>query len=366
MFKKKPSKNSVTITPTKKAPSSELSALIEKLQKNADKVEKLIYETEQNLNKDVSKINEGKQPLYQDDTNKRILNSLELLQGLDEDAVDAKRLQHPQAEMIEQDMKQLRERLRSKLREDHDRIYHLTRSEGLPSVNWGKIIDEKQVNLKNKGFGQDLPTIENEVEEHNIFHSEVEALAPHISASDNKDNASGLQQNYNKLLASSSARQRHLLSLRDYMQRCTNELYWMDQQAGERINYDWSDTNLDFPARQRQYENFISKCLESKEATVTQLNDDGDKLIATNHPGKNVIEAHMEAVHADWKEYLNLLICEENHLKHMDEYHKFHKEARDTQDLLKRLETEVNQKYKPEFKDMYQIESLIRDLDDQA
>lgn len=52
---------------------------------------------------DVSKINEGKQPLYQDDTNKRILNSLELLNGLDEDAIDAKRLQHPQAEMIEQE-----------------------------------------------------------------------------------------------------------------------------------------------------------------------------------------------------------------------------------------------------------------------
>lgn len=34
------------------------------------------------------------------------------------------------------------------------------------------------------------------------------------------------------------------------------------------------------------------------------------------------LQAHMEAVHADWKEYLNLLICEENHLKHMDEYHK--------------------------------------------
>lgn len=35
-----------------------------------------------------------------------------------------------------------------------------------------------------------------------------------------------------------------------------------------------------------------------------------------------ILQAHMEAVHADWKEYLNLLICEENHLKHMDEYHK--------------------------------------------
>lgn len=52
---------------------------------------------------DVSKINEGKQPLYQDDTNKRILNSLDLLSGLDEDALNAKRLQHPQAEMIEQE-----------------------------------------------------------------------------------------------------------------------------------------------------------------------------------------------------------------------------------------------------------------------
>uniref|UniRef100_A0A7N6B1H5 Periplakin n=1 Tax=Anabas testudineus TaxID=64144 RepID=A0A7N6B1H5_ANATE len=230
----------------------------------------------------------------------------------------------------------------------------------------GEIVVGQLDNLNNKGFGQDLPSVENEVEEHNIFHSEVEALSSHISTSGDKEYVSGLQMKYNKLLASSTARQHHLLSLRDYMQRCTNELYWMDQQADERINYDWSDTNLDYPARQRQYENFISKCLESKEATITSLNDDGEKLIASEHPGKNVIEAHMEAVHADWKEYLNLLICEENHLKQMDEYHKFYKEARDTQDLLKRLDTEVNQKYNPEFKDVYQIEGLIRELDDQA
>ena len=43
-----------------------------------------------------------------------------------------------------------------------------------------------QDNLNNKGFGQDLPSVENEVEEHNIFHSEVEALAPHISTSKDK------------------------------------------------------------------------------------------------------------------------------------------------------------------------------------
>uniref|UniRef100_A0A4W4GGG9 Periplakin n=1 Tax=Electrophorus electricus TaxID=8005 RepID=A0A4W4GGG9_ELEEL len=337
----------------------DLTALIEKLQKNADKVEKNIMETELNLNKDITKINEGKKPLYQDATNKSILNALDLLTGLDEDAAEARRLHHPQAEMIQQDMRQLRERV-MKLRDEHNHIYHITRSEGVPSVNWGKVIDEKVANLNNKGFGQDLPTVENEVEEHNIFHSEVEALAPYITEGNDQ------QMKYNKLLAASTARKKHLLSLRDYMQRCTNELYWLDQQTEERITYDWSDANLDYPARKRQYENFISKCLESKEMTITKLNDDGEKLIAEDHPGKNVIEAHTEAVHADWKEYLNLLICEENHLKHMDEYHKFHKEARDTQDLLKRLETEVQQKYNPDFKDMYQLDGLLTDLNDQA
>ncbi|XP_064171345.1 periplakin-like isoform X2 [Anguilla rostrata] len=365
MFKKNKTKNSVNIT-QKKTASTELTALIEKLQKNADKVEKNIYDTEQNLTKDVNKINEGKPPLYQEDTNKKILNSLELLRGLEEDAANAKRLQHPQAEMIEQDMKQLRDRV-MKLREEHDRIYNITRSEGLPSIEglWGNIIDEKQATLNKQGFGEDLPTVENQMEEHNIFHSEVEALAPHIADGD-KDYGSNLPMRYNKLLASSSMRQKDLHSLRDFMQRCTNELYWMDQQGRERMSYDWSDTNLDYPARQRQYESFITKSLEAKEETITKLNDDADRLLQSNHPGKNVIQAHMEAVHADWKEYLNLLICEENHLKHMEEYHKYHKEARDTQDLQKRLDTEINQKYNPDFKDMYQMEGLISDLDDQA
>uniref|UniRef100_A0A8C2CM51 Periplakin n=1 Tax=Cyprinus carpio TaxID=7962 RepID=A0A8C2CM51_CYPCA len=362
MFRKKTGKTTVAIS-EKRPPETDLATLIDKLQKNADKVEKNIIETEQNLNRDIRKINESKQPLYQEDTNKRILNSLELLNSLDEDAAQASRLKHPQAEMIEKDMRQLRVRV-MKLREEHDRIYHITRSEQVPTVNWGKIVDEKLANVNNKGYGQDLLTVENEVEEHNIFHSEVEALAPYITG--DRDGPDGQQAKYSKLLASSSARQKNLLSLRDYMQRCTNELYWMEQQAEERTAYDWSDNNLDYPARKRQYENFISKCLEAKEKSITQLNEDGEELIEQNHPGKNVIGAHMDAVHADWKEYLNLLICEENHLKNMDDYHKFHKDARDTSDLLKRLETEINQKYNPEFKDMYQMEGLIADLNDQA
>lgn len=52
---------------------------------------------------DVLKINENKPPLYQESTNKSIENSLLMLNSLDEDAAAAKRLQHPQAEMIEEE-----------------------------------------------------------------------------------------------------------------------------------------------------------------------------------------------------------------------------------------------------------------------
>lgn len=41
---------------------------------------------------------------------------------------------------------------------------------------------------------------------------------------------------------------------------------------------------------------------------------------------------------------------------------QFQKEARDTQDLLKRLDTEINQKYNPDFKDQYQLDGLLTDL----
>lgn len=45
--------------------------------------------------------------------------------------------------------------------------------------------------------------------------------------------------------AVSQAREQHLSSLQDYVQRCTNELSWLDQQAKGCMQYDWSDCNVD-------------------------------------------------------------------------------------------------------------------------
>ncbi|KAF7463515.1 periplakin [Marmota monax] len=273
-------------------------------------------------------------------------------------------MKHPQGDMIAEDIRQLKERV-ANLREKHKQIYNLAVKEVAPEVNWAALVEEKLDKLNGQSFGTDLPLVDSQVEQHNIFHNEVKAIGPHLAKDGDKEQNSELQAKYQKLLAASQARQQHLSSLQDYMQRCTNELYWLDQQARDRVQYDWSDRNLDYPSRRRQYENFINRNLEAKEERINKLHGEGDQLLAAEHPGRNAIEAHMEAVHADWKEYLNLLICEESHLKFMEDYHQFRRDVQDAQELLRKVDSDLNQKYSPDFKDRYQMELLLRELDDQ-
>lgn len=42
---------------------------------------------------------------------------------------------------------------------------------------------------------------------------------------------------------------------------------------------------------------------------------------------------------------------------------QFHKDMKDAQELLRKVDSDLNQKYSPDFKDRYQIELLLRELD---
>ncbi|XP_028904815.1 periplakin [Ornithorhynchus anatinus] len=349
---------------TKSISNKELSELIEQLQRNADQVEKNIVDTDAKMQADLAQIKEGRPAQYRDVAIQKVSDSEKLLYVLEADAAIAKHMKHPQGDMITEDIRQLKGRV-ANLREKHNQIYTLTAKEVNPPVNWDSVVNEKLGSLKGQTFGTDLPLVDQQVEEHNIFHNEVKAIGPHVNKDGDKEQNADLQAKYQALLAGSQERQQHLSSLQDYMQRCTNELYWLDQQAKGRMQYDWSDRNLDYPSRRRQYENFINRNLESKEERINRLHSEGDQLLSTEHPGRNSIEAHMEAVHADWKEYLNLLICEESHLKYMEDYHQFHRDVKDAQELLRKVDGDLDQKYSPDFKDSFQIESLLRDLDDQ-
>ncbi|NXD30702.1 PEPL protein, partial [Spelaeornis formosus] len=295
---------------------------------------------------DLHKIKACQLAQYKELTAQKLSESDKLLYVLDGDAAVARHMKHPQGDMITEDIRQLKERV-ANLRVKHDQIYNFPLQHIEPQVNWSTVIEEKQVPVTPSlwGPGGDHPG--------------------GISCWGSHRGESGLSGPCAFRQAGSQQRQQDLNSLQDYMQRCTNKLYWLDQQAKDRTRYDWSDHNLDYPSRRRQYENFIHRKLEEKEEAINKLHADGDQLLAQNHPGKNAIEAHIEAVHADWKEYLNLLICEESHLKFMEDFHKFQKDAKDAQELLKKVDTDLDQKYSPEFKDRYQLESLLRELDDQ-
>ncbi|XP_058426096.1 LOW QUALITY PROTEIN: periplakin [Diceros bicornis minor] len=349
---------------TRSISNKELSELIEQLQKNADQVEKNIVDTEAKMQSDLARLQEGRQPEHQDVALQKVSDSEKLLYVLEADAAIAKHMRHPQGDMITEDIRQLKERV-TNLRGKHKQIYELAVKEASPQVNWAALVQEKLDKLSSQSFGTDLPLVAHQVGQHNIFHNEVKAIGPHLAKDGATEQDGELQAKYQKLLAASQARQQHLGSLQDYMQRCTNELYWLDQQAKGRMQYDWSDRNLDYPTRRRQYENFISRNLEAKEERINKLHSEGDQLLAAEHPGRNSIEAHMEAVHADWKEYLNLLICEESHLKYMEDYHQFHRDVKAAQELLRKVDSDLSQKYSPDFKDRYQLELLLRELDDQ-
>ncbi|XP_018414101.1 PREDICTED: periplakin [Nanorana parkeri] len=345
--------------------SKELSELIDRLQKNADQVERYIVDTDAKLQKDVEKIKASQPVMHKEATNSNISESERIVVVLETDALLSRHLNHPQAEMIQEDIRQLKERLATQ-RQKHDQIYNQkVAALDAPKVNWSKVIDDKMDQLNNTGFATDLPNVENQIMEHNVVHNEIRAVGDHINKDGDKEYISGLQVKYHKLLSASQKRQRDLGSLQDYMQRCTNELYWLDQQEKERMEYDWSDRNTDYISRRRQYENFIQRSLESKEDEINKLQEEGEKVLADGHPAKVPIEAHMDAVHADWKEYLNLLICEESHLKYMEDYHQFYRDAKDSQDLLKKVDTDLDLKYSPDFKDKYQVEAQLRELEDQ-
>lgn len=345
--------------------NDELTELIAQLQKNADQVERNVVDTDSKLQKDLEKIRAQQPVMYKDSTASTMSETEKILVVLETDALLARQRNHPQGDMIQEDIRQLKERLASQ-RKKHDQIYNQKIiTTDVPKVNWGKVIDDKMDQLNRATFATDLPNLENQIMEHNVFNNEVKAIGDHINKDSDKEYISGLQVKYQKLLNGSQKRQRDLGTLQDYMQRCTNELYWLDQQEKERMEYDWSDRNTDYISRRRQYENFIQRSLEAKEQEINKLQEEGDKLLAEGHPAKIPIEAHMEAVHADWKEYLNLLICEESHLKYMEDYHQYYRDAKDTQDLLKKVDSDLEHKYNPDFKDSYQIEAQLRELEDQ-
>ncbi|CAH2302128.1 envoplakin isoform X1 [Pelobates cultripes] len=68
-------------------------------------------------------------------------------------------------------------------------------------------------------------------------------------------------------------------------------------------------------------------------------------MVELKHPGSSCILAHNEALKGEWQNFLNLCICQENHLKNAEDYKKFQDEADSVSEIIKNTNHNLETKY---------------------
>ncbi|KAK1162374.1 envoplakin-like [Acipenser oxyrinchus oxyrinchus] len=345
MFRKK----EATIKAPPKISKSEvndLALLIARMQKNADQVEKDILSSEEKLTVDRSNRRKGKAFEYQKVNADNLSDAEGLLKDLFLDVDKAKKRQHPQATEIDKDVKLLHERW-SKACVQYREVYdHLDVPDRGSGIDWPQILNQKQRQVNGGVYGPTLPELEKQIAEHNILHKEVEQYGPQIenSKTSNPEQYANIQEQYKNLLDNSQWRGHYLGSLYDYMQGCTKELTYLNEQQEQVLKRDWSDRMAEPADVRRQYENFKTNSLMTHESEVNKLQDDGDRLIEMKHPASPTIQAHRDAVRNEWQSFLNLCICQESHLQNVEDYKKFQDDVDTVSQSVQKLNTQLDPK----------------------
>ncbi|XP_051905904.1 envoplakin [Hippocampus zosterae] len=329
-----------------KSQASDLALVISRMQTNADRVEKDILSAEELLVVDAKREGKNQALIHQKETADNLAEAEGLLKDLFMDVDKTKRLQHPQANEIERDVKNLHDRWVkdcATYRELYEQVQDLAPKS---RIDWGPALDEKQRRLDAEGYGPSLSDIEKQIAAHNILHQEIEAYSEQLtpSTTSSQGQYASLKEKYNQLLETSRKRRKHLASLYDYMQSCRKELDYLSQQKNRILQRDWSDRMVDPPSVRMEYEKFKSNGLLSHEGEINQLLEEGDRLSNMNHPGDSAITAHKEVVQRGWQSFLNLCLAQEIHLDNVEDYKKFQLDAETLSESLDRLASNLDPK----------------------
>ncbi|XP_032900428.1 envoplakin [Amblyraja radiata] len=323
--------------------SGELPVLIAQMQKNGDQVEKDILDTEEKLRADKSNYENNRAFKYEAVNNGNLARSEGLLKDLFLAAAKTKTLKHPQGNEIEVDVKRMHERWVQQCSVYRD-LYEKLK---LPKADWSDVLAQKQQEINKGGYGPQLPELEQQVASHNILSREIEAYGPQINGQSipDQEGRKTVQNQYKNLVDSSKLREHQLDGLYGYVQDCTKQLVFMSDQQEKIQKQDWSDRQLEPEEVRKQYESFKENGLLSEEEAVNRIQDDGERLIKLKHPGSPAIEAHKDAVKNEWQQFLNLCICQEAHLKNVEDYRKFQFDADTLNQSIKKHNTELDSKF---------------------
>ncbi|KAM7334606.1 hypothetical protein ACRRTK_007926 [Alexandromys fortis] len=329
-----PAKGSPKGSPNKhnRAATQELALLISRMQANADQVERDILETQKRLQQDRQNGEQNQALEHQQETGRNLKEAEVLLKDLFLDVDKARRLKHPQAEEIEKDIKQLHERVTQECAE-YRALYEkmvLPPDVG-PRVDWARVLEQKQKLVCEGQYGPGMTELEQQVAEHNILQREIEAYGQQLRTLVGPKVASWRRQS--------------LGSLYTHLQGCTRQLSALAEQQGRILQQDWSDLMPDPTGVRREYEHFKEHELLAQERNINQLEDDAERMLELGHPAVGPIQVHQEALKMEWQNFLNLCICQESQLQHVEDYRRFQEEADSVNQTLAKLNSNLDTKY---------------------
>uniref|UniRef100_A0A8C7WAQ4 Microtubule actin crosslinking factor 1 n=1 Tax=Oncorhynchus mykiss TaxID=8022 RepID=A0A8C7WAQ4_ONCMY len=218
-------------------------------------------------------------------------------------------------------------------------------------------VEETQDIMERAESGADLPSVEQNLQDHQNIHTAVEELLHSLKEARNyetkvsrnfrsnySDTLAKLEQQYCKLLENSSWRMRCLESLHAFVCRCTEELIWLNEREEEELAYDWSHNNTNVNAKRDLYAEMRSE-LEEKQEVMHSLQETADRLCQENHPAKQTVEAYSAALQTQWQWVRQLCVCVEQHLKDNTAYFQFVSDARDCETYLRQLQDTIKRQY---------------------
>ena len=235
-------------------------------------------------------------------------------------------------------------------------------------------IQNKQIEIENTGYGNDLESSKDAFDFHRVVHHEIQDFSKEVdrckldrrslTSEEEKvyeEHLTKLEMAYSQLAHASNHRLRSLESLLDFMSMATQELIWLNDKEEVEISRDWSTKGLQIQEIEEYYESVMSD-LESRESQFNSVQDKGEALVMGRHPAAKTIEAYMAAMQTQWSWLLQLTMCLETHLKHASHYYKFYNEADDADRWILRQTELLNTHYNRKQVVLDAGEKLIREI----
>ncbi|KAK2164152.1 hypothetical protein LSH36_68g10066 [Paralvinella palmiformis] len=237
-------------------------------------------------------------------------------------------------------------------------------------------VQNKQIELENTGYGNDLDSTRDALEFHKVIHQEVLDFQSELGlcvsvmdtlsgreASAYREALSRLELAYSQLKHTSSRRQHSLETLLEFMDSATRELLWLSQKEETEISRDWSSKSLQLREIQEYHERLIQE-LDNREAQFVAVVDKGEALVMDRHPASKTIEAYMNALQGQWAWLLQLTMCLQSHLEQASQYYKFFEEASQVDEWLSKQSEALNTYYNRHQLTPEEGEKLIREIQD--